>query len=168
MLEEAILLDITLPELPPTINKLYPANKTGKRFISNQGFQFKKHTAQLIQLQERGFTIPQERAYEFFLVCYYPEPVNSKTAKDYLLECDSDNRLKAAKDSVFEASLLDEETMTRADDSLVFADYCAKKRGTAEMLREYPKGYCRAVLAYTGFTGQILEYLGAVEKAGAA
>lgn len=151
-----ILLDIILPQLPPSLNSLYPTNKQGRRVKSEAGEAFEEHTAQLVQLENPGFVIQEGAAYEFFLVCYFPEPTGKS---DMLYKSDADNRLKAAIDSIFASSRLDEVTLTKADDNSVFGGYFAKRRGTPQMLARHPKGYSRVVLAYSGFMGQVLESL---------
>lgn len=156
-LNEAIILDITLPELPTSVNEMY-AQYNGHRVKSAKAKKFTREMIQKIHLENPGFTIPADREFEFFLVCFYPA-VLPKKKDDKLKSNDSDNRLKAMKDTVFAASCFDEVVFDQADDNQVFADYCAKRRGKPEMLGRYPKGYCRAILAYRGFTWQVLELL---------
>jgi Holliday junction resolvase RusA-like endonuclease len=157
--EEDVLLDITIRALPTSVNKAYSTNKHSRRVKTEEAVAFTKLVVDCVQLENRGFTIPagKEFKFEFFLVCYYPEPGYKR--EDQLYKCDSDNPLKVAKDAVFAASMLDLHTMRQADDSQVFDDYCKKQRGRPETLKLYPGGYCRILLAHKGHWREILEKL---------
>lgn len=145
-----ILLDITLPQLPPSINAMY-ATVGGRRVKSEQAKDFSKLAADRIQLENRGFAIPLEARLEFFLVCFYPK-------MELFGKNDSDSRLKAAKDSVFDASLLaDETSLKRANDNQVLADHCYKSLG---LDATKPQGYCRIILAEYGRLNKVISVLG--------
>ncbi len=154
-MENPILLDIIIRDLPPSINKMYVNGRGGRRFKTKEAVEFSKFVVLSIQLENPGFKIPLDTALDFYLVCFYPE-WRFKLHGDPLFKNDSDNRLKAAKDAVFEASMCDEINLEYPDDHQVYDDYPKKRRGNPELLQLYPKGYCRMILAKHGYWKKIL------------
>lgn len=149
MFADEILLDISLPDLPPTVNQLY-ATVGGRRIKSSEGRTFAALVGLEIHMQQPGFIIPVDRPLEFFLVSYYPN-------MNRFNKNDSDGRLKAAKDSVFEASFIDGITGKKANDSIVIADHTYKF--LSEYPDRYPRGYCHLILARCGYADKIMRKL---------
>lgn len=148
--ERTIILDIDFPALPPTINQLY-STVAGRRVKSSEGRAFSNLVALEIHLQQPGFIIPTDWPLEFFLVCRFP------TLKKFKLN-DSDGRLKAAKDSVFESSFIDPATGKKTRDSIVRADHAFKSITLNPDL--FPNGHCRVILAQVGIADKIMRKLG--------
>jgi Holliday junction resolvase RusA-like endonuclease len=149
-LGRTIILDIGFPALPPTINQLY-ATVSGRRVKSSEGRAFSNLVALEIRMQQPGFIIPTDWPLEFYLVCYHP------TYKRLKLN-DSDGRLKAAKDSVFEASFIDPKTGKKTKDSIVQADHAFKSISFSP--DKYPQGHCRVIISQVGIADRIMRKLG--------
>jgi hypothetical protein len=148
--ERLIILDIDFPALPPTINQLY-ATVAGRRVKSSEGRAFSRLVAMEIHIQQPRFIIPIDWPLEFYLICYHP------TMKRFKLN-DSDGRLKAAKDSVFEASFIDPITGKKPNDSIVRADHAFKS--SSFLPDKFPQGHCRVILAQVGIADKIMRKLG--------
>jgi Holliday junction resolvase RusA-like endonuclease len=142
-----VIIDAIIPALPPSVNSLYPTGRGGRRYKSAEGKDFDRTVANELEYVygPNPPAIPENVKLGFKVVCYYPHPglfKNGKTKKDQLVECDSDNRLKAAKDALAVA--------LGFDDKRIYTDMVSKVRGVAGLLRDYPKGYCRVTLSVIG------------------
>jgi hypothetical protein len=165
-LKAQIILDTTLPGLPPGVNSLY-ATVNGHRVKSAEGKAYSKTIHALLQGERErlsghfpadGHSV--ENRLELFLFCFIPAQVfRAKKGKfeksSALSSSDSDGRLKAGKDSIITALGLD-ASGKELNDNRVYADHCYKWEARPDLAGTYPNGYTRVIIARFGYAPEIL------------
>lgn len=137
-----IVLDVTIPDLPPSINDMY-ATVNGRRVKSAEARAFGRTVEAAILTTYRYYpTVPANKKLKFSIACYYPTHMPDGKRSGQLKLNDSDGRLKAGKDSVF--------TALGIKDNKVYEDATLKAHGTPGLLALHPGGYCRVTLTVIG------------------
>jgi len=103
-----LIISIDAHALP--LNRLYPSNRQGIRFLSKEGSNYKQlvKTATTMAYLEQGFTFNPETQYistEFF---FYTPKLLTKQGKISKSKPDSSNCVKALEDGIFQTLGIDD------------------------------------------------------------
>lgn len=104
------MLTIKISANPLPLNRLYPTNKSGRRFLSKEGQEYKRavQIATRDAYLEQGFKFNPETHYISSEVFYYMPKLITKARKISLNKPDTSNLFKALEDSVFETLGIDD------------------------------------------------------------
>jgi len=104
------MIKITINAEALTMNMLYPTNKTGRRFLSKKGSDFKK----IVSIETKkamlgsGFTFNPETHYTSSEIFIYTPRLVTKAGKLSKIKPDTSNCIKALEDAVFESLGIDD------------------------------------------------------------
>ena len=124
-----MILTVTVNTSPVSSNRIYPSNRSGRRFLSKEGAAYKRE----VQIATRdaylsqGFSINPETQFISSEVFFYSTKLLTKQGKLNKKKPDTDNCLKALFDSIFETLGIDDylnmdcsaQVMPASKDSIV-------------------------------------------------
>lgn len=105
-----MILTVTINTKPVSSNRIYPSNRSGRRFLSKEGAAYKRE----IQIATRdaylsqGFKFNIDTQFISSEVFFYSTKLLTKQGKLNKKKPDTDNCLKALFDSVFETLGIDD------------------------------------------------------------
>jgi len=104
------VLTIKIPLEAVSLNQLYPSNKSGRRFLSASGKEYKEHVFHATRkaLAKTEFTIDQNKHFLTLEIFFYTSKLLTKESKISKNKPDLSNCVKALEDAVFEAIGLDD------------------------------------------------------------
>jgi|694.fasta_scaffold55836_9 Holliday junction resolvase RusA-like endonuclease len=106
------------------LNRLYPTNKMGRRFLSKEGSEYKKlvQISTLKALYEQGFSFDPEKNYISTEFYFYSPKLKTKQKKLNRKKPDLSNLIKALEDGIFETLGIDDCYNLDIHASYMYAD----------------------------------------------
>lgn len=104
------MLTITIKTDPLPLNRLYPTNKAGRRFLSKEGSDYKKivHIETVNAIREQGFYFDPNTHYLTSEIFFYTPKLITKKGDISKSKPDTSNLVKALEDAVFEVLGVDD------------------------------------------------------------
>jgi len=92
------------------LNRLYPTNKSGRRFLSKEGSDYKKivHVETYRAVREQGFSFNPKTHYLSSEIFFYTPKLITKKKEISKAKPDTSNLVKALEDAVFEVLGIDD------------------------------------------------------------
>jgi Holliday junction resolvase RusA-like endonuclease len=97
--------EIQIPKLPPSVNSMYSTGKTGRRFLTKPGKDFKRFVRDVNAIYLRGKKLDPTHWYEVFITFYLP--LLTKQERKVKV-WDVTNHVKALEDALAESLGLDD------------------------------------------------------------